>query len=170
MKYCFYPVSVFLLCITVVLQSCAYKVYVVRHAEKATQPANDPPLTMEGSERAEALKETLKQKKIATIYSTNTTRTMKTGEPLAQQFNIAIIKYPGKPGAAFIDSVKQKKKNQLIVGHSNTVDDLVNMLTGRHILDDLPETIYDNLFVVKIYKGRRAPHFTNLKYGKRSAE
>ncbi|MET0244659.1 MAG: histidine phosphatase family protein, partial [Flavitalea sp.] len=163
-------VIVFLLCITVVLQACSYRVYVVRHAEKATQPANDPSLTTEGSQRAEDLKEKLKKKKVAAIYSTNTIRTMKTCEPLAKQLNISIINYPGKPGAAFIDSVKQKRKSQLIVGHSNTVDDLVNMLTGRHILDDLPETIYDNLFVVKIYRGKRAPSFTNLKYGKRSAE
>ncbi|RYG04035.1 MAG: histidine phosphatase family protein [Chitinophagaceae bacterium] len=170
MKYCFYPLNVFLLCITVVLQSCSYKVYVVRHAEKATQPANDPMLTADGAARADALKEILSDKKIIRIYSTNTKRTMKTVEPLALQQNLAIINYPGKPDASFIDSVKQIRRNQLIAGHSNTVDDIVNMLAGRHLLNDLPETIYDNLFVVKIYKGKRAPSFTNLKYGKRSAE
>jgi hypothetical protein len=42
----------------------------------------------------------------------------------------------------------------LVVGHSNTVDDIVNGLMGVKTLSDLPETQYGDLFIVKRKKGR----------------
>jgi hypothetical protein len=49
------------------------------------------------------------------------------------------------------------------VGHSNTVDDIVNALTGeKSIPGDLQDSEYDNLFVVT-YKGKKAT-FERLKF------
>jgi broad specificity phosphatase PhoE len=66
---------------------------------------------------------------------------------------------------AFIDRLRSLKKgNVLIVGHSNTIDDLANKLTGTTVVPgDLPETQYDNLYEIK-RKGKRFV-FRNLKYG-----
>ena len=67
-----------------VLTSCTRTYYIVRHAEKvvvngnSSMMSNDPPLTEAGKERAEALKELLKTKKIGYIFSTNTIRTRST--------------------------------------------------------------------------------------------
>jgi len=51
-----------------------------------------------------------------------------------------------------------------VVGHSNTVDDIVNKLCGQvKIASDLNDGEYDNLFVVKI-KGKKIV-FDKRKYG-----
>ena len=141
-----------------VLSSCSHSYYIVRHAEKATQEANmssDVPLTEKGRQRAEALKEILKDKKIAYIFSTNTIRTKSTAQPTADYFHLTTEMYGPRPDSAFIMLLKSKKKNTLIIGHSNTVDDIVNMLCGKKELsNDLPDTEYSKLFIVRL-KGKK---------------
>ena len=68
----------FILLITSSCQHTTY--YIVRHAEKApgtlmtssTANATDVPLSAEGSERAQALRDALIAKNINNIYATNT--------------------------------------------------------------------------------------------------
>ena len=131
--------------------------YIVRHAEKATADAsagmmtNDPPLTEVGVARAEALGKLLKEDQIAHIFSTNTIRTRSTAAPLSRITGVQIETYESKPTAEFIKKLKSLKANVLVVGHSNTVDDIVNMLAGEQkVAGDLKDTEYDNLFVVTI--------------------
>ncbi|HPG11305.1 MAG TPA: histidine phosphatase family protein [Chitinophagaceae bacterium] len=150
------------------LASCGNTYYIVRHAEKAAQGPNmtsDVPLTEEGKARAEDLKNILKKKKIAYIYSTNTIRTKSTAQPTADYFKLPIEMYNPRPDQSFIDLLKAKTKNTLIVGHSNTVDDIVNMLCGKKkIASDLADAEYDNLFMVKRRGDRYV--FTYQKFGK----
>jgi hypothetical protein len=54
------------------------------------------------------------------------------------------------------------------VGHSNTVDDLVNGLTGQQLLNDLPDTAYDNLYIIT-KKGKRLT-LVQSKYGQPSPQ
>jgi hypothetical protein len=57
-----------------------------------------------------------------------------------------------------------KKGDVLIVGHSNTVDDIVNRLAGKTVVSgDLKDNAYDNLFILK-RKGK-SYLFKNEKYG-----
>ena len=150
----------FLLVCSFFFISCSQTFYVVRHAEKAAQPtgnmmSTDVPLSETGKQRAEKLKEILKSRKIGIIYSTNTIRTRTTAEPTANYFNLSINTYGPRPDSAFIELLRSRKENTLIVGHSNTVDDVVNMLCGESkVAGDLDESIYDNLFVIK-RKGKR---------------
>jgi phosphohistidine phosphatase SixA len=149
----------FLLCFTfsLFLFSCTTTYYIVRHAEKATAEPNmstDVPLTDAGKQRAEKLKEILKNKKVKYIFSTNTIRTKTTAEPTANYFRLKTELYT-KPDSVFINKLKSLNKNTLITGHSNTVDDIVNMLCNEIKVDaDLKDSEYDNLFVVK-RKGRK---------------
>ena len=166
--------------LSLLLTACTRTFYIVRHAEKAVADGNDgmmskdPPLTETGKQRAEALKEILKTKKIGYVFSTNTIRTRSTAEPLRDYFNLVTETYSLIPDSVFIARIKSLKKNILIVGHSNTVDDIVNKLCGQIIIHaDLKDTEYDNLFVVKM-KGRKMnfvrkdSYGENRKYGKPS--
>lgn len=159
-----------LLLFSVFLLSCSNTIYIVRHAEKATAEPNmssDVQLTEKGKERAEALKEVLKTKKIASVFSTNTIRTKTTAKPVADYFGLSIETYNPKPDSAFIRLLKSKSNNTLVVGHSNTVDDIANLLCGSAVVAaDLKDNQYDNLFVVK-RKGKRFV-FKAEKYGEPS--
>jgi len=147
--------------------SCSHSYYIVRHAERASQGPNmssDVPLSETGQERAQALKALLQNEKISEIFSTNTTRTKTTAQPLAEKLGKTVQIYGPRPDSAFIQLLKTKKKNILIVGHSNTIDDIANMLSGKTVVaGDLKETEYDNLFVVKV-KGKKAS-FKKRKFG-----
>lgn len=158
------------LIILFVFTSCRQTYYIVRHAEKetvdgaSTMMKNDPPLTEAGKQRAESLKEILKTKKIGYIFSTNTFRTRSTAEPTRAHFNLTTETYQPIPDSAFFSRLRSLKKNVLIVGHSNTVDDLVNKLSGQiNIPSDLADSAYDNLFVIT--KRSRKWKFENRKYG-----
>ena len=147
--------------------------YIVRHAEKAqpgsgivmTTPDN-PPLSNRGEERAILLKDLLKDKHIRYIFSTNTLRTKSTAKPLSAATGVKIKIYD-KPDKAFIKMLKALHNNTLIVGHSDTVDDIVNALCNtENVHGDLPDSQYDNLYVVKI-AGKKVS-FQAMKYGKPS--
>ena len=66
-----------------------------------------------------------------------------------------------------VNVVKTGKGNVLIIGHSNTVDDIVNALCGKKEVEgDLNDKAYDNLFYIKLTK--KGAVFEALKYGKAS--
>ena len=75
--------------------------YVVRHAEKeagttmtaTTTKSSDVPLSAAGRERAEALKESLENKNIKYIFSTNTLRTRSTAKPLSDALSVTLRLY-----------------------------------------------------------------------------
>jgi broad specificity phosphatase PhoE len=155
--------------------SCSsVKYYIVRHAEKETVSAgttmntpNDPPLSAAGRVRAIELKDALRDKGITHIFSTNTIRTISTAQPLDELKGATKIEiYNTKDSLdQFIQKLKGiKKGNSLVVGHSNTVDDIVNKLCGEtKIPGDLPDSEYDNLYIVT-KKGNRMK-FENKTYG-----
>jgi broad specificity phosphatase PhoE len=118
--------------------------------------SSDVPLSSEGQRRAEALKTNLENKGITRIFSTNYIRTTSTARPLSESKGIRIETY--NPGdTAFISRLKNIQKGKvLIVGHSNTVDDIVNKLTGQQLLTDLPDTSYGDMFIVKGKKLKRS--------------
>lgn len=147
--------------------SCKSYIYVVRHAEKATPMGNnsDVALTAAGEQRALALLDSLKDKKIRAIYSTNTIRTRSTAKPTADHFHLDITTYPNMPDSNFISTLKRSHKNTLVVGHSNTVDDIVNRVCGAQLIaGDLKDSEYDNLFVIS-KKGRKCI-LLKRKYGR----
>jgi len=124
--------------------------YISRHAERAGTMSNDPQLTPEGEKQALDLRDYLKNKSIKGVYSTNYNRTRATAQPTSTYFNLPVNIYNPQQANAMLDSLKAVNQNNiLIVGHSNTVDDIVNRLTGTNTMSDLPETEYGSLFIVR---------------------
>ena len=123
--------------------SAADTVYVIRHLQK--ESGADPILTAEGKAGAAALADLLADKSIKAIYATETRRAMETAAPLAARLKIAIIPYdPGNP-AALAKIAAGVKGAILVVGHSNTVPELVASFGGAEpaaIADDEFGTLY----------------------------
>ncbi len=158
----------------IILASCTSKIYIVRHAEKSTEPKDNPHLTDAGKERAMALKDLLSHKKIAVVYSTNTNRTKETATPLAELKNVPIQVYGNDSLPQLFKLIFQSKKNTLVVGHSNTVLKLLDIMQLKHTKLSIADQEFDNLFIVKVkkYNKKRTNPFiatlTETKYGSRS--
>jgi len=121
-------------------------VYVIRHLQKAT--GDDPPLTNEGTAGAQKLSDLLAKKKVTAIYATQTKRAMQTAEPLAKKLGLTVMAYDPKDPAALAAKVAKDQNAVLIVGHSNTVPELVAKVGGRQPAP-LADTDYGTVFVVK---------------------
>jgi phosphohistidine phosphatase SixA len=157
---------IFAAIVTLLFFSCTHTVYIVRHAEKATPMGNntDVPLTEKGNIRATALKDSMAHKSIGYVLSTNTLRTRSTAQPTAEYYHLPVILYGNPLTSSLIDSLHHLKKNILIVGHSNTVDDIANRLCGDTVVSgDLQDREYNNIFVIKV-RGKHA-HFKRATYG-----
>ncbi|GAB4091522.1 histidine phosphatase family protein [Flaviaesturariibacter terrae] len=140
------------LLLVLLLASCqTTRYYIVRHAEKAApgpQMSSDVPLSPAGEARAQALQERLKGEKLQFVYSTNFLRTKATAAPTASAAGLGLLFYDPKDSSFISHVLAQGNGNTLIVGHSNTVDDLVNRLVGKPVLQDLPDSAYGDLFIV----------------------
>ena len=145
-------------------------VIVVRHAERATAPANDPVLTAAGTARAEALKAVLADAGVSAVITTHLQRTQLTAKPLADSLGVPLtIVRAGSPLQAHLDSVAAAVKRQpsgsvvLVVGHSNTVPGIIAALGGPR-MPDLCDSQYSSLFVVDM-SGSGAPRLIRATFG-----
>lgn len=154
--------------IALLLTACSSTshIYMVRHGEKVS-PSGDVALSGAGLERAETLKDSLRNKKIAFVYSTNFKRTQQTAAPTAMQFGKDIISYNN--GDSLLQAlVKKPKGNVLIAGHSNTVPQMIRAVGLTLSFEgNIPDNQYDNLFIITVKKGKQ-PTLQAAKYGLRS--
>jgi broad specificity phosphatase PhoE len=125
-------------------------IYLTRHAEKASE-TGDPALTAEGLVRAQNIAAVLKKAKIAQIYSTNYVRTKQTAQPLSTALTLPVQTYDPRQQAAFAKQVLALKGNTLIVGHSNTIPDMVRQLGGDPG-SDIPDSEFNRLYQLTIEK------------------
>src|SRR5688500_19335446 len=65
-------------------------VFLVRHAERADEPRQDPPLTEKGTARSQELARILAKANIKAIITSQFLRTKNTGEPLSKQVNVPV--------------------------------------------------------------------------------
>lgn len=129
----------------------SYTIYLVRHAEKA-KTKDDPSLTACGKERAKQLATMLSKAGIKKIYSSSYQRTRQTATPLAKAKNIAVQYYNPRHLPELAIQLQQRKENSLIVGHSNTTPQLVELLS-KQTLNPLTENDYQHLYQVQFISG-----------------
>ncbi len=134
------------------LSACTTKYYIVRHAERLNNSA-DSPLSTAGNARANILRDSLSGKGIGSIFASTFQRTQQTAQPLATALNLGLTLYKPDTTAGLVARLnKIRGKSVLVVGHSNTVPDLVLGLSGQSVAP-IPETDFDNLYIVKISRG-----------------
>lgn len=148
-------------------------VLLVRHAEKAAQPVQNPPLTNAGAERAKALVAVARDAGVTAIITTQYERTRKTAEPTASGLHINPDVIDAGPlpqhAKAVADEVlKHAGGTVLVVGHSNTIPAIVGAL-GAPQPRDLCDSEYDQLFVVVI-GDTGPPRLIHSRYGAPSAD
>lgn len=111
--------------------------YVMRHlhtpqgAHATGDP--DPELTEEGRRHAEVLAEwfeTEGETPPQAIYVSSTRRAQQTAGPLAAKLRVVPIIYDPRDTPALIAMVQEESRIVLIVGHSNTVPEIIELLGG----------------------------------------
>lgn len=130
-------------------QTDATVVYLVRHAERAEDGTNDPPISVAGQARADLIAEMLRDARITHVHSTDLKRTRSTGMPLAEEAGLEIRTYSPRDLAAFAHELWQTPGRHLVLGHSNTTPQLVEALGGDPY-SPIEEMEYDRLYVVTL--------------------
>lgn len=141
-------------------------VILVRHAEKNIEPTNpNPDLSPAGRARAEELVRVLRNAGVTAIYATQYGRTQQTVQPLATALGLPIRNVDSGNTAELVRQITLDHRGGVVflAGHNNTVPEIIKALGGES-LPTIPETEYDNMFVVTIYQSGRAKT-TRLKYG-----
>ncbi len=123
-------------------------IFLVRHAEKADEPEDDPGLTPEGRERARDVARLLVDAEITHVHSSDFERTRHTGQPLADELGLSMNLYDhGDPGP-FLDEVMATPGRHVIVGHSNTLPDLAERLGGDGYGEIVEAWEYNRLYIL----------------------
>ena len=139
----------------------------VRHAEKKIVPPEnkDPDLSPAGTARAEELVRMFGDSGIGAIYATQYKRTQQTVKPLADKLNIPVTQIDAKKTADLVKQIRAQNAGQVIfiAGHNNTVPEIIAAMGGPQ-LPIIPETEYDNLYILTVYNDGPA-RLIKMKYG-----
>ena len=127
-------------------------IYLIRHAEKADSGANTN-LSAAGLQRAENWSVLLQDVNFDAFYSTNYNRTLQTIQPTATADNKQVTVYDPASFSLAAVVANHLGKNVFIVGHSNTIPQLVNSYLGSDVYPDMAETEFGNLYNVTIVDG-----------------
>ena len=124
-------------------------VFIVRHAEKASTGGKDPDLSVEGQKRADALAHILKDSQITSMFVTEFKRTQETAAPTARAAHVSPTMIPANDIGALAEKLRALTGNALVVGHGNTIPDLLKAL-GIATPVTIPEDDYTEIFAVLV--------------------
>ena len=120
--------------------------YVMRHLQKAD--GQDPALSELGRRKAENLPYVIGDPRPRAIYVSATRRARETAAVAAERFGIAPQEYDPRDTSALIARARRERGPVLIVGHSNTVPEIVTALSGRPV-PPMSESDYGLIYYVR---------------------
>ncbi len=140
------------------LSSDDYSIFfLTRHAEKVKTGA-DPDLLPEGKERAHRLANILELIELDMICSSPYKRTRATAEVCASTRKMEITEYnpkSNKQNAFFTDLMNNQPSSRvLVVGHSNTIPELLNFFVQESVYNHIDDDDYDNFYMVAVKDGK----------------
>ncbi len=145
-------------------------VVVIRHAEKQVGAISDAPLAPPGEVRAARLAQMFgdaaKFGRVQKIYVTDTRRTQQTAAGVVQRLGVTPEIVAGKTDSkALAKRVLRENRGgrALVVGHSNTVPEIVAALSGHSDVPPMGDEEFDTLYVVTVPTIGRAS-VLRLKY------
>jgi phosphohistidine phosphatase SixA len=146
----------------------AQTIFVVRHAERASTD-RDSQLSDVGLKRADCLAKTLHDASIKSGFVTEFKRTQQTAEPALKQSGVTATIVPAADPSQTAALAKKALAagNVLIVGHSNTVPQIVQTLTGdvkpSQAVPSMSDAEFDRLMIID-FSGDAKPQVTTLHY------
>ena len=141
-------------------------IILIRHAEKIIDPNNpDGDLSPAGQARAQELARVFGDAGVSAIYATQYKRTQETVKPLADKLGLPVNVVNSKSTADLLVQIRAQHSGQtvFIAGHNNTVPEIIAALGGPKY-PIIPESEYDNVFVVTVYRTGQAK-VVKMKYG-----
>jgi broad specificity phosphatase PhoE len=142
---------------------------VIRHAEKELGTIDDPPLSEEGERRAQRLAQMFGERRFAgriqAVFTSDTHRAQMTAAPLATRLALTAQVIPVATNTRqLIQRARERNRGSivLIVGHSDTVPEIVTQLSGIAV-PPLHEDEFDAVFVVSV-PSIGAASVTRFKY------
>ena len=152
----FFAAVIFAALVWVWATASSTTVIVIRHADKELNAGADPPLSAAGTARAALLSrmfaDTGKIGRIDAIYVTPPLRNRMTAAPLAARLGLTPIIAPTGDPRAFARRVLHEHRGGriLIIGHSDTVDDIVEALSGARHLPPIGDDEYGQMYIVSV--------------------
>ncbi|HMH87183.1 MAG TPA: histidine phosphatase family protein [Steroidobacteraceae bacterium] len=131
-------------------------VIVIRHAEKDTVAAADPALSAAGEARAALLARMFGDAKGAgrldAIYVSATLRSRSTAAPLAARLGIApvVVAADDPQGLARRVLRENSGRRVMVIGHINTVPEIVSALADRSDISSIDEQDFATMYVVSV--------------------
>ena len=132
-------------------------IVIVRHAEKQIGTIDDAPLSPQGEQRATRLAQMFGDPeafgRVQKIYVTDTRRTQQTAAGLAQRLGLKPVVTDAKASVGEIaHRVMRENRGGLaiVIGHSNTVPQLVKELSDARQVPAIGEEEFDTLYVVTV--------------------
>jgi broad specificity phosphatase PhoE len=138
-------------------------VFLVRHGEKADL-GDDPELSAAGHERVAVLASALGSAEIEFVHSSDFIRTRATAAPIATEHGLKVQLYDHRDLPALVEKLREAGSRHLVVGHSTTTTQMVELLGGEPGSPINDEGEFDRLYIVTI-NGDGTTSSVLLRYG-----
>ncbi|MFQ6005874.1 MAG: phosphoglycerate mutase family protein [Woeseia sp.] len=128
----------------------------VRHAEKELNVGDDPGLSEAGRRRVAELTRQLVDADVVAgidaIYATPFRRAQETAQPLSEALDLPINIYDAADRETVLETILKNHKGKiiLVVGHSDTLPELIANLGASKKVPPIDEMEYDNIYIISI--------------------